>query len=269
MSDVVGPPFCREAGNGEAVICLHSNASASAQWKSLMETLSSQYHVIAPDSLGAGKSPAWPTDRTITLLDEVALLEPIIESVKHPFNLVGHSYGGAVALCTALKYPNAVRAIAVYEPTLFSLAKQCPEERDAVKGISDTASDAARAVTEGNLSKAAQIFIDYWMGAEIWHTMPPARQELIAASMVNIQGWSHVLLNDTTPLSEFSKLDVPVLYMTGGRSPASATAVANVLRPALKRATHIEFASLGHMAPLTAPEPINAAIAEFFSSHVK
>ena len=84
-------PFYREAGTGEGVVCLHSNASASAQWRPLMERLSPRFRVLAPDSYGAGKSPAWPTDRIVMLRDEVAFLEPIFERAGSPFCLVGHS----------------------------------------------------------------------------------------------------------------------------------------------------------------------------------
>ena len=35
--------------------------------------------------------------------------------------LVGHSYGAAVALIAALACPERVRALVLYEPTLFSL----------------------------------------------------------------------------------------------------------------------------------------------------
>lgn len=54
--------YFREAGAGKGVVCLHSNASASAQWRALIERLSSRFRVFAPDSLGAGKSPAWPRE---------------------------------------------------------------------------------------------------------------------------------------------------------------------------------------------------------------
>ena len=50
-------PFVRESGAGLDVICLHSNASSSSQWRGLIERLSPYYHVLAPDSYGSGKSP--------------------------------------------------------------------------------------------------------------------------------------------------------------------------------------------------------------------
>lgn len=70
-------PYFREAGSGEPVVCIHSNAANSGQWRTLMDLLSAKRRVIAPDSLGAGKSPAWPQDRVVMLRDEVALLEPV------------------------------------------------------------------------------------------------------------------------------------------------------------------------------------------------
>jgi pimeloyl-ACP methyl ester carboxylesterase len=52
-------PYVREAGSGPGVICIHSNASSSAQWRGLMDMLSPNHLVLAPDSYGSGKSPDW------------------------------------------------------------------------------------------------------------------------------------------------------------------------------------------------------------------
>ena len=60
------------------VVCLHANASSSAQWRALTNRLAHDYRVFAPDTLGAGQGPAWPPDRAVMLRDEVALLERTI-----------------------------------------------------------------------------------------------------------------------------------------------------------------------------------------------
>lgn len=60
-------PFFREAGAGPGVVCLHSNASSSGQWRALMQRLAPKFHVLAPDTYKAGKDPAWPADRPVTL----------------------------------------------------------------------------------------------------------------------------------------------------------------------------------------------------------
>ena len=51
-------PFFREAGEGPGVICLHSNASSSGQWRGLMDLLAPNFRVLAADSYGAGKDHA-------------------------------------------------------------------------------------------------------------------------------------------------------------------------------------------------------------------
>jgi len=260
---VFPPPYFREAGAGEGVVCIHSNASASAQWRPLMERLAPRFRVFAPDSLGAGKSPAWPADRVISLRDEAALLEPVFSLAGSPLSLVGHSYGGAVALIAALARPDRVRALALYEPTLFSLIEEEAPGQEAVNGIRQTAFAAAAAIDAKDPSTAAARFIDYWMGEGTWRAMPESRQALVAGSMTNVRGWGHALLNDPTPLQAFRALDVPVLYMVGAKSPPSSRGVARLLTGVLPKVTVIEFAELGHMAPVTHPEPVNEAIARF------
>ena len=82
-------PFFREAGAGPGVVCVHSNASTSGQWRTLMELLAPKHHVLAPDSYGAGKSPEWGSDRFISLMDEVELIEPVLARAGSRLALVG------------------------------------------------------------------------------------------------------------------------------------------------------------------------------------
>ena len=114
-------PFIREDGSGLAVLCLHSNASTSSQWRALAGLLADRHRVIAVDGYGAGKSPEWPADRGLRLADEVELAASAIALAGERFDLVGHSYGAAVAVKLALLHPARVRSLILYEPTLFHL----------------------------------------------------------------------------------------------------------------------------------------------------
>lgn len=260
-------PFFREAGDGPGVVCLHSNASASVQWRGLMDRLSSGYRVLAADSLGAGKSPAWPSDRLIGLADEVRFLEPVFTRAGRPFSLVGHSYGAAIALIAALSDPQRVRLLALYEPTLFSLLEQERPGQEAANGIRQAANDAARAIDANDPNAAGERFIDYWMGKGTWAALPPPRRSVIAASMVNVSGWAHALFEDATPLDAFRLLRVPVLLLVGGRSPPSSRGVARLLAGVLPNVTVVELEALGHMGPVTDPDPVNDVIANFLERH--
>lgn len=256
-------PFFREAGAGPGVVCLHSNASHSGQWRELMDRLAPDFHVLAPDGYDAGKGPAWPAGQAMRLDDEVALLAPVLERASSPLALVGHSYGAAVALIAALRHPGRVRALAVYEPTLFSLLEQESPAPNEADGIRHAVAAAAEALDRDDMDSAAGHFIDYWMGPGSWAATPTPRKPAVAESVRQVRRWGDTLFNDATPLSAFRALDVPVLYMVGGRSPASAQGVARLLCDTLPQADRLTFADLGHMGPITHAQAVNTAIARF------
>lgn len=256
-------PFFREAGTGPGVVCIHANASTSGQWRGLMDLLAPGFRVLAPDSYGAGKSPQWPSDRVIRLRDEVALIEPVLARAGSSLALVGHSYGAAVALIAALANPGRVRALALYEPTLFSLLDAQTSGPNEADGIRNTVANTGAALDAGNTDAAARHFIDYWMGAGAWRRTPEERKPPIVASMKNARRWAHALFTEPTSLEAFRSLDVPVLYMTGKRSTASAHGVAKLLTNALPRVEVVEFEALGHMGPVTHPESVNEVILQF------
>ena len=84
----------------------------------------------------------------MSLRDEVALIEPVFERAGEPFALVGHSYGGAIAL-------------ALLEPTLFApLAAELapPNEAD---GIREAVNAADASLDADDASVAAARFITY------------------------------------------------------------------------------------------------------------
>ena len=256
-------PHFREAGTGPGVVCLHANASTSGQWRGLIDLLATDHHVLAPDLHGAGKSPEWPSDREIALADEARFIEPVLARAGTPFSLVGHSYGGAVALMAALAQPARVRSLVLYEPTLFSLVVNHPSPPGSVAGIEGAVRAAAAALDAGDREAAAESFIDFWMGAGSWQATPAARQAPIAESVVNVRRWRHALVTEPTPLGAFAALDMPILYLLGRESPESAHAVARALLPVLANVEVAEVGGWGHMAPVVHAEAVNERIAEF------
>lgn len=255
--------FYREAGTGPGVLCLHSNAASSSQWRALMERLAPNFHVIASDGYGAGKGPPWPVDRRIGLRDEAALAEPLIAKAGEPVALVAHSYGAAVALVAAVLHPGRIRAMALYEPTLFSLVDAHTPPPNEADGIRDAVARSQRALDAGDADEAARCFIDFWMGDGAWANTPDARKGPIRESVANVSNWGRSLLGEETPLAAFAQLRMPVLYMTGGRSPAPSLAVARLLATTLPTVQVLRFERLGHMGPVTHPDIVNEAIERF------
>src|SRR5215467_2435551 len=169
-------PYFREAGSGTAVVCIHSSASTSGQWRPLIERLADRFRVIAVDLYGSGKTAAWPHDQPMRLNDELALLSSVFRAAGDRFHLIGHSYGGAIALKVALADPKRVRCLVLYEPVLFSLLVADSPESAAAREILALRDDTIRFVDQGNLNLAAQRFVDYWMGDGTWVATPEPRR---------------------------------------------------------------------------------------------
>jgi pimeloyl-ACP methyl ester carboxylesterase len=228
-----------------------------------MKLLGPKFHILAPDLYDSGRGPHWPSDRVVHLRDEAALIEPVVTRAGWPLALVGHSYGAAVALIAALANPGRVRAMALYEPTLFApLDAETPAPNEA-EGIRDVVAAAGVALDCGDLDAAAERFIDYWMGTAAWKQTPERRKPSIAASVTNVRRWAHALFTEPTALKAFRSLNVPVLYMIGKRSTPSAHGVARLLTGTLPLVEVVEFEELGHMGPITHPDAVNDVIERF------
>jgi pimeloyl-ACP methyl ester carboxylesterase len=253
--------YFREAGSGTAVVCLHCSASTSGQWRPLMERLADRYHVIAADLYGSGKSPPWPGDRPMWLDDQIEFLAPAFERAGERFHLVGHSYGGAIALKAALGLRPRLASLVLYEPVLFSVLLDHAPESAAAREIMAVRDDTAHLGPEG----VAERFIDYWMGAGAWAAMPESRRAALAMAVRAVKPEWHSAFNEPTPLEAFAALDVPALLMTGTASTAAARGIARLVGGVLPRVRVEEIEGPGHMAPVTHPGEINARIERFLA----
>jgi pimeloyl-ACP methyl ester carboxylesterase len=259
-------PYFREAGSGTAVVCIHSSASSSGQWRALMERLADRFRVIAVDLYGSGKTAAWPQDQPMHLDDELALLSSVFRAAGDRFHLVGHSFGGAVALKAALADRDRLLSLVLYEPVLFSVLIADAPESAAAREIFAVRDDTIRLVDEGNFNASAQRFVDYWMGDGTWAATPEPRRPVLAAAMRAVKSQWHALFYEPTPLSAFAAVDVPTLLLTGTKSKTSALAVARLVTAVLPLVRIEEIEGVGHMAPVTHPDTVNPLIERFLEA---
>lgn len=264
-------PFVRETGAEHTdtlpVLCLHANASSSSQWRGLMDLLAPRHRVLAPDLLGAGRSAPWPVAAGARLQHELDALAGMLDGLGGRFHLVGHSYGGAVAMRIALARPERVASLLLYEPTMFPLLRQPYPGQPGAIGIAAVAAAAIAEVERGDLQAAAAGFIDYWMGAGAWAAMPEARRGPLADSMRPIRQWTDAIFAEPWSLADLAGLALPVLLLGGEASPASARDLVPLLTGALPRATLQVLPGLGHMAPVTHPAAVNPVIDHFLRQH--
>src|SRR5262245_26994657 len=103
----------------ERVIALHCSGASPAQWYDLAGALGGRYQLLAPEHYGMSRP--WSGEHPFTLADEAARTLELIDDNDDKVHLVGHSYGGGVALTVALARPQHIASMALYEPSAFHL----------------------------------------------------------------------------------------------------------------------------------------------------
>lgn len=97
----------RRGGSGQPILLIHGLAGSSRTWDDVIVGLTDRHDVIAPDLLGHGESAKPIGDYSLGafasgLRDLLSVLD--LSSVT----IVGHSFGGGVAMQLAYQYPHLV-----------------------------------------------------------------------------------------------------------------------------------------------------------------
>ncbi|MDR1140168.1 MAG: alpha/beta fold hydrolase, partial [Planctomycetaceae bacterium] len=109
--------FYRESGNTDkpTILLLHGFPSSSRMWQPLLEGLSNDYHLIAPDYIGFGHSSQPDNDSFDYTFDNLATyINQFIDKLSlKKFILVQQDYGGPIGMRIAEKNPDKVQAIII------------------------------------------------------------------------------------------------------------------------------------------------------------
>ena len=248
-----------EHSTRETAILLHSSAASARQWDALAERLRPAFDVHAIDLHGHGRQAPWRGDRGLSVHDEAALVLPIIERAGGA-HLIGHSYGGAVAMHLAAARPSLVRSLAVYEPVLFRLLADHDPLGAAASEAFNLAGSMRVLVADGQAAAAAERFVDYWSGASAWSRMGPDRQRAVVSRMAVVVQHFDTLYSEPLPAA---RLTMPVLCLAGGLSTAAALRIAALLRALLPDAQHEMLRGMGHMGPITHATQVNDRFLRF------
>jgi pimeloyl-ACP methyl ester carboxylesterase len=250
-----------EAGSGPCVILLHSSVAGNRQWRTTVEALQHQYHVIAINFFGYGQTSPWPDDRQQTLVDQGELVQPFIDQAHGEVALVGHSFGGAVAMTVALHRPYKVSRLVLLEPIPFCLLDVAgrADAYDEVLRLRDT---VKRCGGSGDWETAAAAFADYWNGEGTWAAMPPERQKTFVSLMpLNYHEWDAVL--GRTARQDWSNVHAQTIVAWTRDTKRPTREIVEVLRDQVPYWQYQELPQGGHMFPLTQPDITNRLISDF------
>jgi 3-oxoadipate enol-lactonase len=223
----------------QKVVLLHSALGDSRLWCRQVEALS-RYEVVAPDLPGWGAAPL-PAEPFSFVEFVDALL---------PAALVGNSFGGTLALRTALAHPDRVSKLA-----LVGAGLPAWDWTDEMKGYF-AAEEAA--VEAGDLDAATEVNLEFWVAPAHRDEVRPQQRRALELQTAHEE--PEVRWPEPAPLSS---LEVPTLVVIGEDDKADFRAIAQHLAEEIPNADLAVVTGAGHLVGLDQPEELNALLQDF------
>lgn len=219
---------------GRLVVLVHGSLDRSAGFARVARLLQPHCRVLRYDRRGYGRS--WPHPGPFTVNDQVDDLEELLAG--RPAVVVGHSYGGNVALAAAVRLGARVEAAAIYE-TPMSWQPWWPP---------NTAGGAA---AQSSPEDAAEAFMRRLIGDTAWEGLP-------GKTRAERRREGHALQSELSLLrgsAPWSAADIAqrVICANGSRASAHHTAGMARISAELPRGEHVVIEGAGHNAPNSHP----------------
>jgi pimeloyl-ACP methyl ester carboxylesterase len=241
------------------VVCVHSTGLSSLQWRRLARRLAPR-SVLAPDLIGYGGSDDWRGDRPFETAADLAVVEHVFDLCgDRPIHVVGHSYGGRLALLAAARRPDRVRSLSLFEPVSFGVLASSGDRAglDELARYDDDGTFLDDAI--GGTEAWVERFVDYWNGAGAWRELSDNQRGAFMRSSRKMFEEVRETCRDSVPHTEYVGLDVPALFISGSESTLAGRRVCAVLARELPQGRHVEIEG-GHMAPLMMADVVNPLI---------
>ena len=222
------------------LVLLHSALGDSRLWRRQVDALSPVYEVVTPDLPGFGRTPL-PTE-------PFSYVDTVTEYL--PATLVGNSFGGQVALRTALAHQEDVSSLALIGAGLP--AWDWSQELRAYWAEEEAAIDA------GDLDRATEVNLDFWVAPEHRDEVRP--QQRLALELQTAHEEPELIWPELPPLSS---LGISTLVIVGDDDKPDFKVIAKHLAEEIPDSELAVVAGAGHLVGLDQPEELNALLLEF------
>lgn len=254
---------CGDDGTGRPTVLLHCSGADRRHWDRVIAAWAARDSVprrfLRPEFFGCGGTARWPGERPVSLHDYVRLVSQVLAGVAEPVDLVGHSFGGAVALAVARAMPGRLRSLTLVEPSAFCLLRDDGPQAGLLLAEAERLAHIVRrgaTAPAEDRRKTMVFFMDYWNGAGCWDALPPRAQQAMAALADVVAQDISAVFADAMRLADCRAIAMPSLLIAGGRSPGPVRHIVGRLADVMPAARMICIPDAAHMLPLTHAEAL-------------
>jgi pimeloyl-ACP methyl ester carboxylesterase len=274
-----------EQGEGEPVVLVHGSASDMRTWSGQMAPIAARFRAIRYSRRYARPNEDIEPGVDDQMLPHVEDLVAFLQALDaYPAHIVGHSWGGFVALLAAIRQPDAVRSLVLMEPPvlplfvsspprpaeLFRLFLRRPAAAAAVVRFGATAfAPAQGAFKRGDDKAAIRAFGCGVLGKTYFEALSEARMQQVwenrGADRAQILGAGFPPLRD----AEVAGVRARVLLLVGEESPPLMRHLADRLHEFLPHCDRAVIPDASHIMHEDNPAAVNGSILDFLARHAR
>lgn len=248
-----------EAGAGPAIVLVPGSCSTGAAWRPVMSHWNGRFRCATTSLLGYGGTSERRTSEDPSIDHEVEILETVIRRTGSRVHLVGHSFGGLVAVCVALRNRVPLASLVVAEAPALELLRVAGEH-EHYRAFRDMTDRYFSAFDRGE-KDAIGAMIDFYGGAGTFASWPPrVRAYAVETTAVNILDWASALGFPLSP-AMLADIDIPALVLWGGASHPAARRANALLGQSIRKAHVKPVAGAAHFMIATHAQEVADAIA--------
>ncbi|MFQ6549270.1 alpha/beta fold hydrolase [Aestuariibius sp. 2305UL40-4] len=229
---------------------IHCSLAHNGVWAPLLKALGEDDPILI-ELPGHGQAPDWDAAQDY---QDQALDAALSALPEQPVALVGHSFGGTVALRLAVEAPRRVAHLTLIEPVFFAAAREAGDPAYNVHALAFQPFLAAMA--NGDRESAARIFTELWGAGMPWGRIPQAQRQYLVDRIHLIPAGAPAIEEDRADLLRPGRLEalkMPVHLIEGAASPQVVGAIQGELSRRIQGASRDIVDGAGHMLPITHP----------------
>jgi pimeloyl-ACP methyl ester carboxylesterase len=206
-----------ECGSGPAVVLLPGSCSTGAAWRPVIAAWGNEFRSVTTSLLDYGGTGERRNPGDSSISRNAEAMESVIHRAGGRVHLVGHSFGGLVALAVALRNRVSLASLVVIEAPAVGVLREGKELQHYC--AFNRMTDAYLTDFAGGNVEAIAAMIDFYGGAGTFASWPPRlRAYAVETTPVNILDWADAY---GFPMSAalLDRIKIPLLVVRGGASP--------------------------------------------------
>jgi pimeloyl-ACP methyl ester carboxylesterase len=249
----------QEAGAGEPLVLLHGIATDHHIWDVVVPELATERHVVTLDLPGFGGSAPVGADYNLRRVADRIVRGLAGRGLQGPFDLVGHSLGGGIAITLAAAHPRLVRRLVLVAPAGL---RPLP---GAISNVLAAGADAVLAARRGAVS-----LTDVWWGRKLLLALtaadgaelPPtlARQMIEASATAQRTAPALATITSADLRPVLAQIPHPLGVIWGEADRTVPIRALDDLLAARPDAAVVRLAEAGHVPMVERPQVFAAAL---------